>query len=99
MDHVPVFIDFQAVLWIRITLIIPIAHPHADPDADVDCVFYLFDVDAHPDPTIQPHADPDPDSSFQLKTQTLGKVLNRLIFNTFLLVICTLMRIQFQILI
>jgi hypothetical protein len=42
MDHVPVFIDFQAVLWIRITLIIPIAHPHADPDADVDCVFLFI---------------------------------------------------------
>jgi hypothetical protein len=34
---------------------------------------FLFDVD--PDPTFHPDADPDRDSSFQINTQTLEKVL------------------------
>ncbi len=37
-------------------------HPDADPDAD-------------PDSTYHPDADPDPDPSFQIKAQTLEKVL------------------------
>ncbi len=37
-------------------------HLDANPDAD-------------PDSTFHPHADPDPDPSFQIKAQTLEKVL------------------------
>ncbi len=38
---------------------------------------FLFDPNAYPDldPTFHPDADPDPDSSFQIKAQTLEKVL------------------------
>jgi type IV secretion system protein VirB6 len=55
-------------------------HFEADPDSN-----YIPDADAHPDPTFQPDpdpdptshpdADPDPDPSFQIKAQTLEKVL------------------------
>jgi hypothetical protein len=53
-------------------------HPDADPDYD-----FLFDTDPvhtfypdeDPDPTFHPDADqnPDPDTSFQIKAQTLEK--------------------------
>ncbi len=43
-------------------------HPNADPDADPDSDF-LFDAD--------PDADPDSDPSFQIKAQTLEKVLKK----------------------
>ncbi len=55
-------------------------HPDADPDSD----FYLIRMrvqnffihaDADPDPTFHPDADPDPYPSFQIKAQTLEKVL------------------------
>jgi len=58
---------------------------HVDPDStyhpDADSGF-LFD------------ADPDPDTSFQMKAQTIEKCTNRLIFQSFWLVICKLMRIR-----
>jgi hypothetical protein len=41
-------------------------------DADPDSTYY---PDADPDPTFHPDADPDPVPSFQLKAQTLEKVL------------------------
>ncbi len=71
-------------------------HPDADPDADLDSKF-LFDADQHSN--FHPDADPglDPDPSFQIKAQTIEKVLNMLIFHTFWLVICKLMRIRFRI--
>ncbi len=57
---------------------------------------FLFDSDAVPDPTFHPDEDPDPfpDPSFQIKAQTLKKCSNRLIFQTFWLIICRLMRIR-----
>ncbi len=68
------------------------------PDADPDSVF-LFDAD--PDPTFLPDPDADPapypDPSYQIKTQTFENCSKRLIFHTFLLVICKLMRIRFRI--
>jgi hypothetical protein len=47
-------------------------YPDADADANLD--FYLM---ADADPTFYADADPgpDPDPSFQIKAQTLGKVL------------------------
>jgi hypothetical protein len=58
-------------------------HPDADPDSD----FYLMRIrrqigflfDADPDPAFHPSADPypDPDPSFQLKVQTLEKMLKQ----------------------
>jgi hypothetical protein len=43
-------------------------------------------------------ADPDPDPSFQMKAQNLKKVYsNLLIFHTFWLVICKLMRFRIRI--
>ncbi len=61
----------------------------------------LFDADADPYSTFHLDADPDPDSdpapSFQVKAQTLEKVLNRLlVLQTFWLVICKLMRIRIR---
>ncbi len=38
-------------------------------------VAYPHHVDADPDPACHFDADPDPDASFQIKAQTLGKVL------------------------
>ncbi len=46
-------------------------HPEGDPEADPDSDLYVFDTD--PDPTF--HPDPDPDSGYQIKAQTLEKVL------------------------
>jgi hypothetical protein len=45
--------------------------PDADPDPDF--------IDAGPNPTFHPHADPDtcPGPSFQIKSQTLEKVLKQ----------------------
>ncbi len=43
-------------------------HLDADPDA-------TYQPDADPDPTFHPDADSDPDPSFQIKAQTLEKVL------------------------
>jgi hypothetical protein len=60
-------------------------HPDADPNLDFLCGSgcgsgsrFLFDAD--PDPTSHSDADsdPDPDPSFQIKDQTLEKVLNPL---------------------
>ncbi len=47
---------------------------------------------------LHPEADPDPYPSLQIKAKTLEKGLNRnrLIFNTFWLVICKLMRIRIR---
>jgi hypothetical protein len=67
-------------------------HLDADPDAHPDSSHHS---DADLDPTFHPDADPDP--SFQIKIQTLKKCSNRLIFHTFWLVICKLMRIRFRI--
>ncbi len=58
-----------------------IYHPDADPDADFDFILcgsgcgsaFLYNADA--DLTFYPDADPDPDPSFQIKAQTLEKVL------------------------
>jgi hypothetical protein len=61
-------------------------HPDLDPDSDFYLMWirtriqvFLFDADADPDldPTFHPDADPDPnpDPGFQIKAQTLGKVL------------------------
>jgi hypothetical protein len=44
-----------------------------DPDADPHSFFFFFDADL--DPTFHPDADPDTDPSFQIKAQTLEKVL------------------------
>ncbi len=43
-------------------------HLDADPDS-------AYHPDADPDSTYHLDADPDPDPSFQIKAQTLGKVL------------------------
>ncbi len=56
-------------------------------DADPEHTFH-FDADPNPDPN------PDPDLSYQVKAQTLKKCPNRLVFHTFWLVICELMRIR-----
>jgi hypothetical protein len=76
------------------------ANPDADPDLtyhpDADQGYdFLFDPDpdVDPDPIFHTDADPDPDPSFK-KAQTLEKVLNSLIFHTFWLDICKLMRIR-----
>ncbi len=50
---------------------------------------FLYDADS--DPTFHPDAEPDPIPSFQIKA-LLKRCSNRLIFNTFWLVICKLMR-------
>ncbi len=55
---------------------------------------FLFDVGPDLDPNF--HSDQDPDPSLQIKAQTHEKCLNRLIFHTFWLVICKLMRIRIQ---
>jgi hypothetical protein len=63
------------VLWIRITLMriwIRLITPVADPDSNF---IFNVDPDADPDPTFHPDADPDPDHSFQIKAQTIEKVL------------------------
>jgi hypothetical protein len=44
-------------------------------DADPDPEFFYADADADPDLTFYPEVDPDPDPSFQIKDQTLEKVL------------------------
>ncbi len=73
-----------------------VAHTHhvdADPDQD----FCLSLTDPDPDPTFLFDAYTDPDSSFQIKAQNLEKVLKyRLIFYTFWLEICKLMRIRIR---
>ncbi len=63
----------------------------ADPDP-------AYHIDVYPDPVLTFHfdADPDPDPSFQIKAQTMKKCSNRLVFHTFWLVICKLMRIRIQ---
>jgi hypothetical protein len=79
-----------------------VADPHhfnADPDPDLACHFdaspdLACHFDADPDPTFHFAADPDP--SVQVKGRTLEKCSNRLIFHTFWLVICKLMRIRIQ---
>jgi hypothetical protein len=51
-------------------------HIDADPDADPDSTYYPdADPDADSDSTYHPDADPDP--SFQIKAQTLEKVLKQ----------------------
>ncbi len=52
-------------------------------------------ADPHPDPACQ--FDADPDSSFQIKAQNFEKCLKRLVFHTFWLVVCKLMRIRTRI--
>ncbi len=56
---------------------------------------FLFHVD--PDPTFHPAADPDSDPRFQVKTQTLEKVLNYAHIPYVWLVICNVIRIRFRI--
>jgi hypothetical protein len=48
-------------------------HTDADPDSNFILCGSRFFFDADPDPTLHPDADPDP--SFQIKAQTLEKVL------------------------
>ncbi len=63
--------------------------------ADPDPTYYL---DADPDPACHFEADPDPDPSFQIKAlKTLKMCSNRLIYQTFWLVIRKLTRIQIRI--
>jgi hypothetical protein len=50
-----------------------------------------------PIPTFHPDADPDPDPSFKKRHKYLKKRQIRLIFNTFWLDICKLIRIRFRI--
>jgi hypothetical protein len=74
-------------------------YPHQfDVDADSDSDFYFIRVriffDAGPDLDPTFHSDQDPDPSLQILAQTHEKCLNRLIFHTFWLVICKLMRIR-----
>jgi hypothetical protein len=71
----------------------PARHFNADEDPDPAC---HFDEDADLDPNFQFDAvpDPDPNPSLQIKAQNLKKFKNRLIFHTFWLVICKLMRIR-----
>ncbi len=57
----------------------------------------IFLIDADPDPTFYPDADPDPDPSFKKRLKLLKKCQNRLMFYTFWLDICKLMRIRFRI--
>jgi hypothetical protein len=64
--------------------VVDLHHVDADPDS-------TYHHNADPDPTFHPDADPDPEPSFQIKAQTLEKVL---IFHTFWLVICKLMWIR-----
>jgi hypothetical protein len=45
----------------------------------VDPQHFDAEPNAEADPTFHPDADPDPDSSFQIKDQTLKKCSNRLI--------------------
>jgi hypothetical protein len=66
-------------------------HIYADPDPDPACHF-----DEDPEPTFHFNADPDQEPSIQIKAQTLKKCSIRLIFLTFWLVICQLMRIRIQ---
>jgi hypothetical protein len=67
-----------------------VADPHHF-DADPDLAFH-FDPD--PDPTF--HFDADPDPTLQTKGSTLGEGSNRLIFHSFRLVACKLLRIRIQ---
>jgi hypothetical protein len=57
---------------------------------------FLIDEDPDPDPTSHLNTDSelDPDPRFQIRAQTLKKVL---IFHTFWLVICKLMGIRIRI--
>jgi hypothetical protein len=70
----------------------PACHFDADPDPNPAC---HFDGDPDPDPTFP--FDADPDLSIQTKAKKLVKCSNLLIFHTFWLVICKLMRIRIQI--
>jgi hypothetical protein len=79
----------------------PTYHFNADPDlilfdADLDTDFLFY---ADPDPTFHPDADPDSDldPSFQIKAQTLGKVLKNGRIPYILLVICKWMQIRIRI--
>ncbi len=57
----------------------------------------LLDADPYPDPTFHTDAKPDPVPSFQIKAPNLfKKCWNRLIFNTYWLVICKIMRIRIR---
>ncbi len=70
-------------------------HPDADPDSDVYLIWMRRRIRIRI--FTQMRSDPDPDPSFQIKAQSLEKVLNRRIFHTFRLVICKLIRIRFWI--
>jgi hypothetical protein len=67
----------------------PSCHFDADPDLDAACHF-----DADPDPTFHFDADPDADPSFQVKALILERCSSTLLFHTFWLFICKLMRIR-----
>jgi hypothetical protein len=67
----------------------PSCHFDADLDLDAACHF-----DADPDPTFHFDADPDAYPSFQVKARNLERCSSTLLFPTFWLVICKLMRIR-----
>jgi hypothetical protein len=67
----------------------PSCHFDEDPDFDAICHF-----DADPDPTFHFDSDPDANPGFQVKAQNLERCSSTLLFHTFWLVICKLMRIQ-----
>jgi hypothetical protein len=81
---------------IQITSVVDTHHLDAESDADPDSSYHS---NADQDPTFHSDAnpDPDPDPIFQIKAQILKKCSNRLIFHTFWLFICKLMRIRFRI--
>jgi hypothetical protein len=90
-DQVPLrleYIFFQRLFpfYIKANNVAHLHHLDADPDPA--CHF-----DADPDPTF--HFDPNPDPSFKKQMlKTSKKSSNRLIFHTFWLVICKLIRIR-----
>jgi hypothetical protein len=56
--------------------VVDLHHLDADPDADPDSTYHSDkDLDEDPYPAFHPDADPIPDPSFQIKAQTLEKVL------------------------
>jgi hypothetical protein len=67
----------------------PSCHFDGDPDFDAACHF-----DADPDPTFPFDADPNAVPSFQAKAQNLERCSSTLLFHTFWLFICKLMRIR-----
>jgi hypothetical protein len=67
----------------------PSCHFVGDPDFDD-----IFHFDADPDPTFHFDSDPDADPGFQVKALNLERCSSTLLFHTFWLFICKLMRIR-----